>query len=522
MNQITYSILPSIQKRFVAALGGEPRYKTIADLLAHDIASGRISPGRKLPTVRQLSKLLQVSDTTIASAYRLLRNRGCIYANVGDGTYVSQVARIESITRHLSSSEELSRLNNTNEKPSHSILGRRRTLTLEANRLRLLYPLALDCTSGRPDQSLVPLEPLKKAWQSAVAQINCPGLAYSSPDPEPALVAQLLPRLARDGISVTENNLLAGASAQQLIMLALRVAQTIVGHSSLVVAVEQPGYPTILDSCDRAGYQLVGLQVDEHGATPESLERVLLNGAEAVLLTPRAHNPTGASWTVARKNALAEILVNHSEVLVIEDDYFADLAGGPRTGSLISDPRLKDRVMYVRSFSKSIAPDLRLAVGVAQIRLRNLLLEEKSFSDGWTSRLTQNALSNLLSDPDLDLLLQFATKAYQDRRRAATVALITNVGSIAQIIDEGDGVSLWVSISTEVPASEVIQKCAEGGVLVSNGTPFFIESGYGNAVRFNAGAANSIQQASFIGQSVATAIKEAALSSSRFSFEPHV
>src|SRR6185369_12234472 len=105
--------------------------------------------------------------------------------------------------------------------------------------------------------------------------------------------------------------------------------------------------------------------VDEQGAVPESLAAALKAGAKAVLFTPRAHNPTGASWSSERLAALADVLAAHRDVIAIEDDQFAGVCY-TRPGSLLSDTRLESRVIYVRSFSKSIGPDLRIAVAVAR------------------------------------------------------------------------------------------------------------------------------------------------------------
>ena len=84
-------------------------------------------------------------------------------------------------------------------------------------------------------------------------------------------------------------------------------------------------------------------------------------------------------------------------MLAIEDDHFGDLAQD-RSGSLLADARVEDRVVYIRSFSKSIAPDLRLSVAVARPRLKTLLQEAKTHADGWSSRLLQRVLAGVLQD----------------------------------------------------------------------------------------------------------------------------
>ena len=167
-------------------------------------------------------------------------------------------------------------------------------------------------------------------------------------------------------------------------VLALQVLAATSDTSRLLVGVEEPGYPTIFDTYERLGCGLLGIEVDEVGATPQSLDAALSAGAQVVLLTPRAHNPTGASWTVRRLGELADVLADHAGVLAIEDDQFAGIAVA-RPGSLLNDRRIADRVVYVRSFSKSIAPDLRIAVAVAGPFLRRQLAEAKSLADGSSS-----------------------------------------------------------------------------------------------------------------------------------------
>lgn len=116
---------------------------------------------------------------------------------------------------------------------------------------------------------------------------------------------------------------------------------------------------------------------NEDGALPDSLECAIRAGANAVLLTPRAHNPTGASWTPERLRALGDVLSQYPHVLAIEDDHFGDIAD-EQPGSLLADVRVEDRVIYIRSFSKSIAPDLRLSVAAARPRLKTLLRKQRA------------------------------------------------------------------------------------------------------------------------------------------------
>jgi DNA-binding transcriptional MocR family regulator len=269
------------------------------------------------------------------------------------------------------------------------------------------------------------------------------------------------------------------------------------------------------------GHQLIGLTIDEQGVCPSSLEKAIAAGARVAIFTPRAQNPTGASWTSDRRAALCDLIRDHRDLLVIEDDYFAGLTNS-RPGSLISDERIADQLIYIRSFSKSIAPDLRIAIAAAKARLRALLFEEKSFADGWTSHSTQLATAFVLEDPATEKILRAATKAYAERREAATRVLLSEAHGLARIITKGDGLSVWVELSNEVRPSEVVEQAAALGVIIAPGEPFYLTIGRNNAVRFNAGSARDVAQACQLGRTLATAIVKTAESSAGSFLIPHV
>ncbi|MGH2559635.1 MAG: PLP-dependent aminotransferase family protein [Thermomicrobiales bacterium] len=487
-----------VQQRFSEATSLGKRYETIAATLERAIAGGQLKAGERLPTVRQLSDDLGVSATTVGAAYKLLRRRGLIESAVGRGTFVAGPATNGSSAREMQVVRVPTQASTLGRRGRLAAPWRKRALTASAAYLRSAYPGAADCSSGRPDPALLPLAPLQRAWASAIAGVEQRDLQYTGPEPIPALTAAVLPRLAADEVVAESSDLIVGSSAQQVMMLSLEVMAELAGPATAkhpIVAVEEPGYPTIFDAYERAGCRLVGVDVDEHGANPASVEAALETGAKIVLFTPRAHNPTGASWTVGRRVALADVLAEHRDVYVIEDDQFAGITT-TRPSSLLDDERLRDRVVYIRSFSKSIAPDLRIAVAVARPRLRSLLAEARSFTDGWTSRLLQRVLAKLLDDDETDELLAFARDAYASRREA--VARVVDAGLAMRgggVVVGDDGVNVWVHLPPGVESFAVVERAAALGVIVAPGEPFYIRPGRSDLVRINAGAVEAAQAA---------------------------
>jgi DNA-binding transcriptional MocR family regulator len=292
------------------APSGAPLYEQLAAQVEKLISNGALADGERLPTVRRLAKDLHLSGTTITSAFALLSKRGFVRAEVGRGTFVTAPKPVD---RPAAQPE-----------PAPRNPWRKRTLTGLGARLRRMYPGALDCSTGRPDPDLLPVASLRRAWQTAVEGIDGRALQYASPEMAEALAAVAVERLASDNIRVREPDLIAGNSAQQLMTLALRIVAAR-RRGPMTVAVEEPGYPTILDAFEKEGAALCGVAVDEDGAVPASLEAALRAGAQMVLLTPRAQNPTGASWSPQRLHELAGVLSAYPEAVVVEDDHLRPL-----------------------------------------------------------------------------------------------------------------------------------------------------------------------------------------------------
>lgn len=461
-----------------------PHFEQIAGAFESAILAGQLRAGDRLPTVRQLSTDLGMSGATIVAAYNLLTRRGWTRGEVGRGTFVVGVpgANQPNGTRDPTPAPPVAPRHAVRQPPPW----RRRALLTSAARLRVAYPTALDCTSGKPDVALLPTETLRAGWRAAVESFAPRDLQYAGPEALPELARQLLPRLALDGIAARESDLVIGSSAQQFIVLALTLAGIIETGTRPIVAVEEPGYQTAIDTFERVGCRVIGIAVDEQGAIPDSLDAALARGAHVAFFIPRVQNPTGVSWTGQRVRQLADVLAAHPGVVAIEDDQFAGVAREV-PGSLLADQRIEERVIYIRSFAKAIAPDLRLAVAVARPRLRAMLAEAKTFADGWSSRLAQRALATALADPALDRALLAARAEYARRRDAILAPLNDDLARLGGWATGSDGVNLWLHLPPGIDALEVIERTASRGILLAPGEPFFIRPGHSDVIRLSVG-----------------------------------
>jgi len=472
--------------RGLSKQGTRPYYELIAAEIEQAITAAHLRAGDRMPPVRALAQQLGSGGATIAAAYNLLNRHGWTRGEVGRGTFV--VGRPAGDANRLALASSVPRWSSL-RRPAP---WRRRALQMSTARLRAAYPQALDCTSGKPDVTLLPTELLKQAWHAAVDATAPADLQYAGPEPGVALGQQLLPRLAADGIPARVGDLVVGSSAQQFLVLAAGIVSQLAGDEEPVIVVEEPGYHTAIDTFERLGCRVIGVAVDEQGAVPASLAAALDDGAHAVVFSPRVHNPTGGSWSVRRVGELADVLVAYPEVVVLEDDQFAGLAAG-QPGSLIGDRRVEDRVIYIRSFAKAIAPDLRLAVAVARPRLRAALVEAKTFADGWSPRLAQRVLAHALADPALDAALRAARAEYALRRGAVLHEVATHLVPVGGWAAGEEGVNVWVHLPLGVDAVEVVEHAAGLGALLAPGEPFFIRPGHGDVVRLSVGSIDAVQ-----------------------------
>jgi DNA-binding transcriptional MocR family regulator len=350
-----------------------------------------------------------VSPATVAAAYRTLKQRGLVSANRRRGTVVAA-------------------------QPPLRVIGG-----------PPLPPNTRDLASGNPDPALLP--PLGPALR----RLDPEHKLYGGPIRLPKLVDLAEADFATDGIG---GDLAVAGGALDAIE---RVLQTQLKTGDRVV-VEDPSWPRIADLLYALGLEPEPARVDRRGLVPDALEGALGRGARAVIATPRGQNPTGATVDADRGRLLREVLGRHADVLVVEDDYVAPVAGARYVGLHESS----ERWAVIRSLSKVLGPDLRVApmagdpLTISRVEGRQLL------GPGWVSHLLQQTAAQLWSTAATKKLLARAERTYAERR-AALVEALAGHGITAQ----GDsGLGVWVPLADE---AATVQQLFERGWAVSPG-----------------------------------------------------
>jgi DNA-binding transcriptional MocR family regulator len=401
-----YSTIISFQLSQYLGRGADAT--AIAAAVEEAVAAGSLLPGAPLPTVRSLAGDLAVSPTTVAAAYRALKARGLVATAGRRGTAVA------------------------------------RQPPLRVRPARKLPDGARDLWSGNPARGLLP--PLRRA----LTQVDSTHKLYGGATTHPDLVALARADFESDGIK-GDVAIVGGAldAIERVLQAQLKAGDR--------VAVEDPSWPRIADLLYALGLEPVPVSLDEDGVEPLALELALRRGARAFIVTPRGQNPTGAAFDARRQTALRDVLRRHREVLVIEDDYVAAVAGAPYFGLSGSG-----RWAVVRSLSKVLGPDLRIApvagdsLTISQVEGRQLL------GSGWVSHILQQTAASLWRDAVARGLLVRAERIYCERRAALVAALAAH--GLRSFGRSGFGV--WVPLKEEVA---VVQALLEEGWAVSPG-----------------------------------------------------
>lgn len=398
----------------------------IAAQVSHLVDEGVLAPGERLPTVREIAARLGVSAGTVSAAWRALSDAGVIVSRGRAGTFV-QTERRDWLSTRVQSLAGL------------GAPGR--------------HPTRLDLSHGTPDPAMLP------QLEAALGRV-APRADTGRYQDRPALAE--LETLLRENWPVpgTETFTIVDGALDGI----SRTLEQVVRFGDRV-AVESPGFPHFFDLIEALGAQVVPLELDADGVTPTSLVRALSTKPSALLLQPRAQNPTGVSMGLDRARVLARVLMTAPSgraVTVIEDDHSALICSAPEATLGRWLPR---QVVHVRSFSKSHGPDLRIAALGGPARIIEPLIARRMLGPAWTSRLLQTVLLDLLTAPGPIARVQTARLIYRDR----VDRLAAELRRLGIEVGAPDGLNLWLPVADERAA---LVRLAASGIAVASGSPF--------------------------------------------------
>lgn len=400
----------------------------IADSLRALIERGDLLPGQAIPPVRALADGLGVNRNTVVAAYRQLTQAGVIVTRGRGGTRVADPAPVAQEGFAAGS-------------------------------------VLRDVGTGNPDPDLIP-DP-----SSALASVAGRPVLYGEPVIDPALEEWAREWMRQDLAPAADMRLTITSGAADAVERLLAQALT----RDDAVALEDPCFLTSIHTVRIGGYRAVPVPVDDEGMTVEGLRAALDQGVRAVVHTPRAQNPTGASLSERRAEQLRAVLRDHPYVLVIEDDHFSLLSRQPFHSLVAAGHR---RWALVRSVSKFLGPDMCLAVTSSDPETAERLAMRLTPGTTWVSHLLQRLTLALVTDAATMAAIERAGAHYA-ARNAAFVDRLSAQGVPA---GAGDGLNLWIALP--VPARAVSEQLMRRGWLARPGDEFVLaEAGPSHRLR---------------------------------------
>jgi len=398
----------------------------IADCIRALVQNGDYQPDDALPPVRELAETLGVNRNTVAAAYQRLTKAGIAIAQGRLGTTIRAPHRAG-----------------------------------EQEGMSAATPL-IDVAHGNPNAGWLPdlsqllasrpFQPVVYGEDTILHELRAWGRAWFTPD----CPAKCEMELTNGAVDAVER---------------LALAHLVAGDK---VAVEDPGFPGTVHALRINGMQVLGVALDEEGMQPQALARALEEGARAVLLTPRANNPTGCSLGKRRADELKRVLAAYPNVLVIIDDHFALLADTPYHSVI---PASTARWALVRSVSKALGPDLRLAFVACDADTAARLRIRLAPGMTWVSHILQGVVAGCLASEQVQRQVDAARAAYAARRDALYTALRTQGIALPR---PAGGLNVWIPV--EHDARDIAYAMAKKGWLVRLGSAYDVQ-GRSRAIR---------------------------------------
>ncbi|MFD5922132.1 aminotransferase class I/II-fold pyridoxal phosphate-dependent enzyme [Kitasatospora sp. NPDC058201] len=398
------------------------RASEIAADVEQGVSSGRLAPGTALPPLRDLATELGVNPNTVAAAYRLLRDRGVIETAGRKGSRIRP-------------------------RPPHT----------PRDQLRLpVPPNARDLSNGNPDPALLP--DLTPALAAAAEAARRAPVRYGGSAADPGLLALAGAGFAADGLPAGPIAVASGSldTIERILATRLRPGDA--------VAVEDPGWGSLLDLLPALGLRAAPVRLDDAGPLPGALAEALTGGARAVVVTSRAQNPTGAVLTAGRAEELRAVLAGHPDVLLIEDDHGHGIVDQPYHPLAGAGPT---HWAVVRSAAKAYGPDLRLSVAVGDEDTIGRVLGRQRLGAGWVSHLLQCTVAELWRT-DAAPAGRVAA-AYRARRDA----LIGDLAARGIAAHGASGLNVWVPVPDE---TTVLASLVQRGWVVAPGARYRLQS----------------------------------------------
>jgi 2-aminoadipate transaminase len=331
-------------------------------------------------------------------------------------------------------------------------------------------PEVINFAGGLPAPELFDAAGIAAAYRAVLAEEPARALQYSTTEGEPTLRAALAERTTARGLPTAPDDVLVTTGSQQ----ALSLLATALLEPGDTVLVESPCYLAALQAFGFAGARVVPVPGDEQGVDPGALEELVARERPKLLYTvPTFQNPTGRTLPAERRAAVAAVAARRG-LWIVEDDPYGELRyDGERVPWIASLPGAEDRTVLLGSFSKVMAPGLRLGWLRAPGELRRACAVAKQAADLHTPTVNQLAAARYLADHDLDAHVTRVAGVYRERRDAMLAALPGALPEGSVWTRPEGGMFLWARLPEPYDTTALLPQVVRHDVAYVPGAPFY-------------------------------------------------
>ena len=423
-------------------IGAESLYIHLYKCIRDDIVSGKIAPGTKLPSKRSFAENLGVSVITVENAYAQLISEGYLYSAPKKGYFAADLEKS--------------------------------TVRQKAETVQAQVPVTpkyfADFSSNRTDPENFPFATWAKLMreiiseQSAELMLNAP--CGGVPELREAIAAHL-----RDfrGIQADPNQIVVGAGTEYLYGLLIQL----LGFDK-VYALEDPGYRKIAQVYESHGVRYGFTPMDGEGIDPKALAE---SGADILHISPSHHFPTGIVTPVARRYALLSWAAQSPQRYIIEDDYDSEfrLIGKPIPALQSID--VTDRVIYMNTFTKSLASTIRISYMVLPAALAEEFYKRLGFYACTVSNLEQYTLARFISAGHFEKHINRMRNRYKLKRDLILEEMERGgLLRVAEIQEEDAGLHFLLRVRTDAASEEIVRQAQQNGVRVTSLSDYYREA----------------------------------------------
>lgn len=332
---------------------------------------------------------------------------------------------------------------------------------------------------GLPNPELFPVNAMDKASQEVFANIGSSALQYSTTEGDAGLRAIIASRYANRGLTVDPDSILVTTGSQQILDICAKVFL----DKGDKVVIERPGYLGAIQAFSLFEPEFVTVSLDDDGPNLEELEAAFKDGAKCFYAVPNFQNPSGVSYSLEKRQAVAE-LTDKYDVLFVEDDPYGELRflgeDMPSVYSFCKKPGI-----LCGSFSKIAAPGFRIGWVVTEKEIYDKLVIAKQAADLHTSTVAQAIMRRYLETNDIEAHVELIKDRY-GRQRACMVEMIEKYFPDEVTITRPEGgMFLWVTLPENVSSMDLFDAAIKDKVAFVPGRPFYVDGSGENTLRLN-------------------------------------